>query len=205
MTWFKRIKHLGHILLASLSDSEDIICKQNYFTFQLNYFKPRFRNVAMSLTLCLYIYLRTFVIRFSAVSYGTYSIEAFVNLTFYGVKQLEGYDIFLTLLIATYSCCLLSEIIFVLYYIIDFVNFSHYCLRSSNIHIKLVSLLTAVSQKHVFGKNLFYMKNMNLPRPTVSSFAYAACELYLVKLGYFDVEDFTIDELNIIFTDICCY
>ena len=66
-----------------------------------------------------YVYLRTFVIRFSAVSYETYSIEAFVNLTFYGVKQLEGYGIFLTLLIATYSQHLLLEIIFVLLFITD--------------------------------------------------------------------------------------
>ena len=66
-----------------------------------------------------YIYLRTFVTRFSAVSYGTYSIEAFVNLTFHGVKQLEGYGIFLTLLIATYSQHLLLEIIFFLLFITD--------------------------------------------------------------------------------------
>ena len=50
-----------------------------------------------------YIYLRTFVTHFSAVSYGTYSIEALVNLTFYGVKQLECYSIFLIILIVTYS------------------------------------------------------------------------------------------------------
>ena len=43
----------------------------------------------MFLFLLKYIYLRTVVIRFSAVSYGTYNIEAFVNLTFYDVKQLE--------------------------------------------------------------------------------------------------------------------
>ena len=66
-----------------------------------------------------YIYLRTFVTNFSAVSYGTYSIEAFVNLTFYGVKQLEGYGIFLILLIATYSQHLLLVIIFVLLFITD--------------------------------------------------------------------------------------
>ena len=43
---------------------------------------------------------------------------------------------------------------------------------------------------------------MNLP--TVSSFASVACELSLVKLGYYGVEVFTFDELNIKFTDICC-
>ena len=42
---------------------------------------------------------------------------------FYGIKQLEGYDIFLTLLIATYSQHLLSEIIFVLFYIFDLLIF----------------------------------------------------------------------------------
>ena len=66
-----------------------------------------------------YVYLRTFVTRFSAVNYGPYSIEAFVNLTFYSVKQLEGYGIFLTLLIATYSQHLLLEIIYVLLFITD--------------------------------------------------------------------------------------
>ena len=55
---------------------------------------------------------------------------------------------------------------------------------------------------HVFGKNLFYMSHKNLP--AVSSFASVACELCLVKLGYFGVEGFTFDELNIMFTDICC-
>ena len=44
---------------------------------------------------------------------------------------------------------------------------------------------------HVFGKNLFYMSNMNLP--TESSFASVACELCIVKLGYFGV-GFTFDE-----------
>ena len=46
------------------------------------------------------------------------------------------------------------------------------------------------------------MSNMNLT--TVSSFASVACELCLVKLGYFGVENFTFDELNIMFADICC-
>ena len=46
------------------------------------------------------------------------------------------------------------------------------------------------------------MSHMNLP--AVSSFASVACELCLVKLGYFGVEGFTFDELNIMFTDICC-
>ena len=77
----------------------------------------------MYLFLFKYINLRTFVTRFSAVSYGTYSIEAFVNLTFYGVKQLERYGIFLILLIATYSQHLFLEIIFVLFYIIDLLIF----------------------------------------------------------------------------------
>ena len=40
--------------------------------------------------------------------------------------------------------------------------------------------------------------------PTVSSFASVACELCLVKLGYFIVESFTFDELKIMFADICC-
>ena len=40
---------------------------------------------------------------------------------------------------------------------------------------------------------------MNLP--AVSSFASVAC---LVKLGYFGVEGFMFDELNIMFIDICC-
>ena len=75
-------------------------------------------NSVMFLFLLKYIYLRSFVTGFSAVNYGTYSIEAFVNLTFYGVKQLEDYSIFLTLLIATYTQHLLSEKIFVLFYII---------------------------------------------------------------------------------------
>ena len=76
LIWFNKIEHLGHILLVSLHDSEDIICKQNDFrpTFQFNYFMSRFRNSSISLK---NIYLRTFVIRFSAVSYGTYSIEIF--------------------------------------------------------------------------------------------------------------------------------
>ena len=49
LTWFNKIKHLGHSLLAALNDSEDIICKQNDFTFQFNYFMSRFRNVSISL------------------------------------------------------------------------------------------------------------------------------------------------------------
>ena len=53
---------------------------------------------------------------------------------------------------------------------------------------------------HVFGKNLFHMSHINLP--AVSPFASVACELCLVKLGYFSVEGFTFDELNIMFTDI---
>ena len=69
-------------------------------------------------------------------------------------------------------------------------------------HIKFVALLAAESQMHVFGKNLFYMSHMNLP--AVSSFASVACELCLVKLGYFGVEGFMFDELNIMLTDICC-
>ena len=113
-------------------------------------------------------------------------------MTSYGVKQLEGYSIFFILLIAT-SRHLLSEIIFVLFYIGPnrFVNFSRDCPSSSNVHIKFISLLAAMSQMHVFGKNLFYMSNMNLP--TVSSFASVACELCLVKLGYFDVAGFMFD------------
>ena len=154
----------------------------------------------MFLFLLKYIYLRTFVLHFSAVCYGTCSIEAFVNLTFYCVKQLEHYGIFLTLLIVTYSRHLLSEIIFVSFYIIDLLIFLD-CLSSSNLHIKFISLLTSVSQIHVFGKNLFYVSNMNLL--TVSSFASLACEFF-VKLSYFDVEGFMFDELNILFTDICC-
>ena len=76
------------------------------------------------------------------------------------------------------------------------------CHRSSNVHIKFVSFLAAELQMNVFGKNLFYISKMNLP--TESSFASVACELCLVKLGYFDVEGFMLDELNIRFTDICC-
>ena len=51
LIWFNKIEHLGHILLASLHDSENIICKQNDFrpTFQFNYFMSRFRNVSISL------------------------------------------------------------------------------------------------------------------------------------------------------------
>ena len=55
-------------------------------------------------------------------------------------------------------------------------------------------------QMHVFGKNLLYLSNMNLP--TVSKFASVACELCFVKLDYFDVEGFAFDELNIMFTDV---
>ena len=54
LTRFKKIKHLGHTLLASLNDSEDIICKQNDFTFQFNYFMSRFRNVSISLKIHLF-------------------------------------------------------------------------------------------------------------------------------------------------------
>ena len=54
LTWLKKIKHLGHTLLASLNDSEDIICKQNDFTFQFNYFTSRFRNVSISLKIHLF-------------------------------------------------------------------------------------------------------------------------------------------------------
>ena len=64
-----------------------------------------------------------------------------------------------------------------------------------------VSLRSAMSQTHVFGKILFYKSNMNLP--SVSLFASVACELCPVKLDYFDAEGFTFDVLNI--TDICCY
>ena len=46
------------------------------------------------------------------------------------------------------------------------------------------------------------MSNMNLP--TVSSFTSVAYELCHVELGYFDVEGFTFDVLNVMFTDICC-
>ena len=63
-----------------------------------------------------FINLRASVIRSSAVNYGTYSTKAFVNFTFYGVKQLESFGIFLTLLIATYFRHLLAEMIFVLFY-----------------------------------------------------------------------------------------
>ena len=84
----------------------------------------------------------------------------------------------------------------------QFVNFLRECLSSNNVHIKFVALLAAELQMHVFGKNLFYMSHMNLP--AVSSFASVACELCVVKLGYFGVEGFTFDELNIMFSDICC-
>ena len=77
----------------------------------------------MFLFLLKYIFLRTFVIRFSAISYGTYIMEVFVNLTFYDLKQLESYGIFLTLLIATFLLHLLLEIIFVLFYIIGLLIF----------------------------------------------------------------------------------
>ena len=50
---------------------------------------------------------------------------------------------------------------------------------------------------------IFYMSNMNLP--IVSLFASVACELFLMKLGYFDAVGFTFDELNTMFTDICCH
>ena len=43
---------------------------------------------------------------------------------------------------------------------------------------------------------------MNLT--AVSLFASVAYEVCLVKLGYFGVEGFTYDELNIMFTNICC-
>ena len=43
---------------------------------------------------------------------------------------------------------------------------------------------------------------MNLS--TVPSFASVACELCLVKLGFFGVKGFTFDELNIMYADICC-
>ena len=68
-------------------------------------------------------YFKTFVIRFSAISYVTHSIEVLVNSTLYDVKQLEVYGIFLTLLLATYSRHLISEIIFVPFYIIDLLIF----------------------------------------------------------------------------------
>ena len=136
------------------------------------------------LFLLIYIYLWTFDIRFSAVSYGTYSIEALVNMTFNYVKLLEA-----SLWHFPYSthCNLLpafafeNKFCFIVYN--RFVNFSCDCLSSSNLHIKFVSLLTAMLQMQVFGKNLFYILNMNLP--TVSSLASVACELCLVKLGCF--------------------
>ena len=52
-------------------------------------------------------------------------------------------------------------------------------------------------------KTYFICQNMNLP--TVSLFASVECELCLMKLGYFDVEGFTFDELNIMFNDTCCH
>ena len=51
LTWFK---HLGHSLLASLNDSEDIIFKQSDFTFHFNYFVSKFRNVSISLKIHLF-------------------------------------------------------------------------------------------------------------------------------------------------------
>ena len=115
LTWFNKIKHLGHTLLAMLNDSEEILFVSKVI-LRFNLFISCLDSVTFLYRL-KYIYFRTFVTHFSAVSYGTYRIEAFVNLTFYSVKQLEGYGIFLTLLIATYSQHLLLEIIFVLLFI----------------------------------------------------------------------------------------
>ena len=90
----------------------------------------------MYLFLLKHVYLRNFVIRFSAVSYGTYSIEALVNLTFYGVKRLVGYGIFLTLLRATYFRHLLSVIISVLFNDFTF-QFNYFLSRFRNVSISL--------------------------------------------------------------------
>ena len=79
----------------------------------------RLRNVSIFLKIHLF---KNFCWSFNG-SQLCYSIEVFVNLTFYGLKQLEGYGIFLTRLIATYFRRLLSEIICVLFYIIELLIF----------------------------------------------------------------------------------
>ena len=112
----------------------------------------------MFLFLLKNIYLRTFVTRFSTVNYGTYSIEVLCQYDILWRKAVWRlwhlpYPTHCNL----YLRHLLSEIICVLFYIGPnrFVNFSRDCLSSSNVHIKFVSLLAAVSQMHVFGKNFF--------------------------------------------------
>ena len=60
LTWFNKIKHLDHTLLSTLNDSEDIICKQNDFTFQFNYFMSIFRNISISPKIHLRIFLLVF-------------------------------------------------------------------------------------------------------------------------------------------------
>ena len=37
LTWLNKINHLSHTVLATLNDSEDIICKQNNFTFHFKF------------------------------------------------------------------------------------------------------------------------------------------------------------------------
>ena len=162
----------------------------------------RFRNSSISLK---NIYLRTFVIRFSAVSYGTYSIEIFCQ---YDILWRTAVWRLWHLPYPThcnlYLRHLLSEIICVPFYIGPnrFVNFSRDCLSSSNVHIKFVSLLAAVSQMHVFGKNFLYVKY---------DFAYCViiCLCCMWTL-YCEVRLFWCRRfhfwwvLNIMFTDIYC-
>ena len=72
---------------------------------------------------------------------GLTATEAFANLTFSGVKQLEGYGIFLTLLIYNFRQALAFGNSFCSVFYNRFVNFSRDCRSSSNVHIKFVSLL----------------------------------------------------------------
>ena len=98
-----------------------------------------------------YIYLRTFVTHFSAVSYGTYSIEAFCQFEILWRKAVKR----LWHLPYTTHCNLLSAFAFgnnfcsIIYN--RFVNFSHDCFSSNNVHIMFVALLAAESQMHIFG------------------------------------------------------
>ena len=122
--------------------------------FQFNYFMSTFRNVSNSLKIHLF---KNFCYSFFGSQLWDLqhrSIYLFDVLWRKAVRRL--WHIFLILLIATYSRHLLSEIIFVLFYLIDFLISRVIVLAVViKVHIKFDSFLAAVSQMHVLEKTYF--------------------------------------------------
>ena len=183
LSWVNKVVHVGHVLISSNNDSDDIRQRIADFSSQVNYFIARFGHLPCVLKCKLF---------------NNYCMSLYgCQLWKLSHKDLLSFDIVWRkslrrlwhLPYRTHSALLPvfnngRDLRNILYN--RFISFSMQCLNSHNECISFIARVTSNSMLHNFGFNLYYAACQLNNTINIPSVAYVACELAFIRSGAFN-------------------